>query len=123
MQRKTKQRQLIQEIIFQAKRPLGPDEIWQQAQQSLPRLGIATVYRTIKGLREEELIHAVKIPGQADRYERADLHHHHHFVCNQCDKVYEMEAESCQHLHHEVPKGFTVKRHEVILYGNCENCA
>jgi len=121
MERKTRQRDALQEAIREAGRPLTPQEILAAAQEHVPSLGIATVYRNIKSLVSEGWLRAVEMPGGADRYEVADLHHHHHFHCRKCDRVYDVEG--CPgDLEHLAPSGFRVDEHEIVLYGVCEIC-
>ena len=48
MERETRQRRAIRHVIEEAGRPLSPHEVLKGA-QVYPRLGIATVYRTLKG--------------------------------------------------------------------------
>ena len=64
MIRNTQQRDAISKVIETSPRPLNPKEICEEAQQRLPNLGIATVYRNIKSLLEEGKIVPVVIPGQ-----------------------------------------------------------
>ena len=121
MQRQTKQRDAISGVFEKAKRPLTTDEVLGRAQRKVPSLGIATVYRTLNTLVENAELALVEIPGQAPRYERADLQHHHHFYCTRCDKVFELEG--CPGpLTQLTPKGFTVERHDITLYGTCDTC-
>lgn len=122
MLRKTRQRSSIWEAIKQAGRPLTPQEVLDATQQKLPRLGIATVYRTINALMDEGEIRAVHIPGQAARYEPAHLDHHHHFYCRECARVYDV-AGCALRAAPGVPDGFTVESHEITLVGVCATCA
>ena len=122
MQRDTRQRRAIVKTVGEAGRPLGPQEILERAQRYVPRLGIATVYRTIRGLVESGTFRVVKLPGAADRYETAGKHHHHHFHCRDCDGVFELD--SCTDDFRELaPSGFKLDHHEVTLYGLCPSCA
>ena len=50
MIRKTQQREVIKKIIFGSRRALSVAEIHEEALKSLPAIGIATVYRTLKSL-------------------------------------------------------------------------
>lgn len=121
MERRTRQRDAIWEFIQMADRPLSPQELLDGAQRSIPRLGIATVYRSIKSLVQEGKLVPVPIPGEPDRYERAGLKHHHHFYCKRCGKVFEMDGCVLQD-DFLAPKGFAVEDHEVTLYGTCPRC-
>ena len=86
-------------------------------------MSIATVYRNIGSLVEEAWLVRVDIPGEPARYEVAGKQHHHHFCCNDCGKVYELEG-GCQQLPKpRLPRGFHVSGHEFFLYGTCAGCA
>jgi Fur family ferric uptake transcriptional regulator len=121
MQRRTQQRRAIREAIEAADRPLSPQEILDAAQEEVPGLGIATVYRNVKHMVEDGVLHTVELPGGPSRYEAAGKHHHHHFHCRRCDRVFEVEdcPGSLQGL---TPDGFLLESHEIILYGLCSGC-
>lgn len=121
MQRRTRQRDTIKAVLERANRPLDIREVLARARRRVPRLGIATVYRTINRLLGEGAIVPVEIPGRPVSYELANLGHHHHFYCTACKKVYEMEG--CQlGKHPAAPSGFKVESHEITLYGKCAAC-
>lgn len=121
MERQTRQRQAIEAAIRKAGRPLLPAEIVSLAQESTPSVNIATVYRGVKALTEAGVVRAVELPGEAIRYEAADLAHHHHFRCDDCERVFDIPG--CAHgLETEVPKGFEVRAHQVVLFGRCDQC-
>ena len=122
MERNTRQRCAIRDVIAQAERPLLPLEVLDAAQQQVPGMGIATVYRNLKALVDEGELRAVNLPGENPRYELADHHHHHHFQCRQCDRVFGVHA--CPgNLAELAPQGFTVEDHDLTLYGRCKDCA
>ncbi len=121
MQRRTQQRDAIREVFEKAGRPLGPEEVLDVAQGEVPGMGIATVYRTIKSLLESGFLTQVSVPGQPACYELAGMHHHHHFHCEECGRVYDFEG--CPgDVDRFTPAGFRLKRHELLLYGICEDC-
>lgn len=121
MERDTAQRRAIRYVFEASERPLGHREVLGAARSAVSTLGIATVYRTLKGLVDEGWLVPVDLPGEAPRYQRAGRKHHHHFVCDECDRVYEVDG--CPgNLRSVVPPGFRLDRHEVVLYGVCEEC-
>ena len=118
----TKQRKLIHEVIGAAEGPLSAAEVHERCQERLPRIGQATVYRNLRQLVDEGELTTVELPGDRQRFERADLGHHHHFQCRGCDQVFDLDG--CPGpLRELAPSGFTVERHEVVLYGLCSECA
>jgi Fur family ferric uptake transcriptional regulator len=122
MTRNTKQRAAIREVVEEAGRPLSADEILAGASGQVSGLGLATVYRSIKDLLDEEWLTAVELPGEPPRYERAGKAHHHHFHCCTCGKVFEIEGCPSE-VEKLVPPGFRVSRHEILLHGSCPVCA
>ncbi len=121
MERKTRQRDAILQSLRHADRPMSPAEIWRAAKKSVRDLGQATVYRTIKALVDDGALTPVDIPGEPARYELSGKDHHHHFHCTHCDRVFDMEGCVAK-ISRLAPPGYTVERHEVILYGRCPDC-
>ena len=122
MERKTSQRAAIKEAFHREARPLSPNEVLESAQADSPNLGIATVYRAIKSLVEEDFLAPVDLPGEPTRYELSGLDHHHHFHCTGCGKVFDVQG-CAKAVHSLAPEGFTLEKHEIVLYGKCPECA
>ena len=120
--RDTAQRRAIRASLEAAGRPLGALEVLQAAKAGVPGLGIATVYRTLKGLVAGGEVTAVELPGEAPRYEFAGKEHHHHFLCASCDKVYELGG-CLGGLKGLLPRGFKLGSHELLLHGTCASCS
>jgi Fur family ferric uptake transcriptional regulator len=119
--RTTRQRSAIEAAFEDAKRPLGPNEVLEIAQKEVPNLGIATVYRALHDLVQEGFLKVVDLPGQTSRYEKGGLRHHHHFHCEQCDKVFDLDGCFLRH-DLELPDGFEMKQHDITIKGNCPDC-
>jgi Fur family transcriptional regulator, ferric uptake regulator len=122
MERETRQRTAIREALSLAARPLSPQEILGQAQSQVPALSLATVYRNIKAMLDDNEIGTVNLPGDSPRYELSHHHHHHHFQCTRCECVFDI-PECPGDMRGLAPKGFRVERHELTLYGQCKSCA
>lgn len=101
---------------------MRPDEVLGAARTRVRGLGIATVYRNLKLLADAGWLSPVDLPGEATRYEVAGKPHHHHFLCRQCHRAYELE--DCPGKHPaRAPAGFRIEAHEIVLYGLCHTCA
>ncbi len=120
-QRHTAQKLAISQAITGSKRPLTAHEVLEAARSDVPSLGIATVYRQLKRLVDEEAITSVELPGEPARYESSHHGHHHHFCCHTCGRVFDVDGCHAQ-IDTGVPPGFVVERHGVFLYGVCANC-
>ncbi len=122
-QRQTKQRALVFKAIAESKGPLTIDEIHTRVLESLPRTGIATIYRSVKLLLEAEWIRSVTLPTGETRYESAALGHHHHFQCKRCNRV--LDVDHCPlrlSKGTELPGGYILHEHEITMYGVCPDC-
>jgi len=120
--RKTFQRECIRQSIEMAQRPLSINEIYGVAKKEAPKLGIATVYRSIRALEEEGLVNRVDLPGRESRWELERNKHHHHFLCLNCDRLFEVEG--CPgNLKHLLPKGYVLESHDILLSGQCKECS
>jgi Fur family transcriptional regulator, ferric uptake regulator len=120
-QRNTRQRAAIREAFERAERPLSPQQVLEAAQAEVEGLGIATVYRNIKGLLEEGWLCAVELPGGTTVYERSGKAHHHHFHCDRCSRVFELTG-CIPMINRLAGRRFSVSRHELVLYGLCAEC-
>jgi Fur family transcriptional regulator, ferric uptake regulator len=122
-QRQTQQRDAILGVITGAAGPLTVNEILERAQEHVPGLGIATVYRTVKLLLEGGRVQTVILPSGETRYEPSGLGHHHHFHCRSCDEVFDLESCPVQVPTGAFEGGFIIDEHELTLYGTCPSCA
>jgi Fur family ferric uptake transcriptional regulator len=117
----TRQRRAIRAVLERAGRPLAAKEVLAAARVEVPRLGLATVYRTLRGLTDEGTLAPVRLPGEAPRFEVKRRAHHHHFMCRACGGVFEVEG-CVGDPARLTPRGFALDAHEIILYGACAAC-
>jgi Fur family transcriptional regulator, ferric uptake regulator len=91
----------------------------------LPKVGRASVYRTLEQLEKLELVYRVDVGGESAAYERNDPgEHHHHMVCVRCGRLVPFEDPSLERAIHRVGEGaeFEVTSHDVLLRGLCPRC-
>jgi len=117
----TTKQQLVLKAFHHAKRPITPQEAWEEARRELSTLGLATVYRAVQRLLADGLLRHVEIAEAPQLYESTEKPHHHHFYCSKCGQVFEIKACPPK-LDALVPPGFTMSDHSITLYGRCANC-
>lgn len=120
-ERQTRQLMAVRQVIEDQARPLSPGEVYSYAKETIPSIGVASVYRILNHFTEEGWIVSHEIPGGGTRFERADLPHHHHFHCNQCDKVFDVKG-CVGNLSKLLPNGFSLEEHNITLRGRCSSC-
>jgi Fur family ferric uptake transcriptional regulator len=117
MIRKTEQGQVVSDVIEKAGRPLTPLEVHQLASQKIPRLGIATTYRHLRKLTEDQQVVGVDYPGQPPRYEWADGKDKVHFSCRSCDKLFALEDTSADIPPAQAPKALKFRASRLCFTG------
>jgi Fur family ferric uptake transcriptional regulator len=118
--RQTRQRSALRSAFETAARPLSPQEALDFARKICGPMGLATVYRNIRALLDEGWLTPVELPGGV-RYERSGKAHHHHFQCENCSRVFEVEG-CVPAMETLAGPQFSVRRHELVLYGLCGGC-
>lgn len=115
--RDTRQRAAIKKAFESCKRPLGPKEVLEIAGQFVPNLGIATVYRNIKSMVDQNELMVFDLPGQAPCYYLPVDKHAPLFVDEKTGKVYFIDDSQLKIEMPESMDEFKIKRYEVFFYG------
>lgn len=121
----TTQRNTIVEVFLKTKDHIDIDSLYKKVKLKNSRIGYATVYRTMKLLKDSGIAaerhfgtrHAVYEPHLPD-------HHHDHLICETCDKIVEFENETIENLQEVIARKYKFKltSHKHELYGICLDC-
>jgi len=111
-------------VLQRSRNPVSAQEIM----GSLPYdIDQATVYRTVKSLKQKGIIRQIDLRQNHAHYEFADMAEHHHLVCVECGRI-----EDVQHCKVEDWEGTVLKhskqfaeirQHALEFYGICKTCA
>lgn len=118
----TRQRDVIAERFFATDGHTSIEELLALAREDAPKVGYATVYRTLKLLTECGLAAERRFGEGHTTYETAgDAEHHDHLICIECNHVLEFHNEEIEKEQERVARsfGFNVIRHRHELYGLC----
>jgi Fur family ferric uptake transcriptional regulator len=100
------------------------DELWQEIRELDPRLGRATVYRSVEKLVTMGLLDRVEFADGTHHYRVCGENHHHHLTCTQCHRVVEVDAclpvDQLKAIGHIT--NFDIEGHSITLFGRCESC-
>ena len=123
--RSTEQRRLIIDTLFTAREHVTIDRLLEQVRATDPKVGYATVYRTLKLLTESGVAQEHHFGDGHTRYELADSEaHHDHLICVECGSITEFEEPKIEALQEEIAEryGFTLRNHKHEMYGVCPSC-
>lgn len=123
--RLTGQRRAIADVFFRAAGHHSAEEIARLVRENHPGIGPATVYRTLRLLKDAGLAAGMSAGDGLARYESPFLRtHHDHLVCRRCGRIVEFENDQIEALQQRVAErhGFVVTDHRLELYGICGAC-
>lgn len=121
----TAQRRMILETMFQSDEHFSAEELFNKLRNMDPTIGQATVYRTLRLLRDCGMIRELRFGNDVVRYEsKRDSKHHDHLICENCGKTIEFMDESIEKLQRKLASkmDFTLTSHRMYLYGLCKEC-
>jgi Fur family transcriptional regulator, ferric uptake regulator len=123
--RSTSQRRLVSDTFFRATGHHSIDDVLAMVRAKDPKVGYATVYRTMKLLVECGLANERQFGETVTRFEIAlHDHHHDHLICVDCKRIVEFEDDDIEEHQDALAKryGFTLLSHKHELYGVCADC-
>ena len=123
--RSTAQRRLVSDVFFKSVGHLSIEDMLEKVRAIDQGVGYATVYRTLKLLKDSGLAFERHFGDGVSRYEVADEgEHHDHLICQVCGKIVEFEDDEIERLQVALAQrlGFELRRHKHELYGVCSDC-
>lgn len=119
----SKPRSDILDVFLSSEGHLSAQELYDQVKLKNPRVGFATVYRTLKLLEESGLARSLDYGDGTQRYE-PDRFQHHHIICTACNRTIEFLSPELEALLQDVQKShdYLPQRHAVRILSMCEDC-
>ena len=120
----TSQRQLILDTILQSTGPLDAKQLYTIVSQKDQSISLATVYRTLKLLKEKRIIDEHRFGKKCYCYQLKQSFEHQHIICKGCGKVVEFETPLIAEIINSIKKekGFNIERVELCIQGTCSEC-
>jgi Fur family ferric uptake transcriptional regulator/Fur family peroxide stress response transcriptional regulator len=120
----TKQRRAVLQVIREADDHLTANQVFEFARQRLPGISFATVYNSLRYLKNEGLIGEIRFGAGCTRYDRK-LNRHDHAICNKCGKLVDLELSIPAGLLKRAAKHskFEAESIELTLRGLCPECS
>ena len=122
-QKLTPQRDAVLQVILAREDHPTANEIFEAARQRLPTISYATVYNSLRYLKEAGLVHEIKFGDSASRYDR-ETDRHDHAICNSCGKLVDFDLPQIAELMQAAARKSRFKPESVhlTLRGLCVDC-
>ena len=119
----TPQRQVVLQVVRGTGAHLTAAEIYDAARRLLPSISYATVYNSLRFLRDEGLISEITFGNSASRYDR-ETGRHDHAVCTECGRLTDFDLDETSALLKLAARRSKFKPQSVhlTLYGLCPDC-
>jgi len=119
----TPQRRAVLRVVAGSGEHLTAGEIFEAARRELPSISFATVYNSLKYLREAGLVREINFGKGSSRYDR-ETARHDHAVCSRCGKLVDFDlAETPQLIRAAARRSrFKPESIHLTLVGLCPDC-
>ncbi|TKJ36221.1 MAG: transcriptional repressor [Planctomycetes bacterium B3_Pla] len=121
----SKQREQILDIFLKTEQHPTINDLHDLVKKRDPKIGLATVYRTMEVICNAGLARKVDFGGSTKRYEHKHKHQHHdHLVCLKCGRIIEVMSPGIEKLQERLAKKhkFSAVRHRMEIFGICRSC-
>ena len=120
----TKQREAVLRVIRDSDSHLTANDVFLAAKAILPSISFATVYNSLRFLKEAGHIAEITFGNGASRFDRM-THRHDHAICTKCGTLVDIELEIPAELVERAERecSFKTDSIEFTLRGRCPDCA
>ncbi|MDQ6788780.1 MAG: transcriptional repressor [Acidobacteriota bacterium] len=119
----TRQREVVLQVVLEAEQHPTANEVFDRAKTLLPGISFATVYNSLRYLKEAGHISEISFGNGAARFDRLTSRHDH-AICSNCGKLVDMEIELPKEILKMAAKfsKFKPESIELTLRGLCPEC-
>lgn len=119
----TKQREVVLRVIRDAMEHLTANEVFERSKGLLPSISFATVYNSLRFLKDAGHIAEISFGNGAARFDRITSRHDH-ALCTACGKLVDIEMEHPGELVAKAAaySNFKPESLEFTLRGLCPEC-
>jgi Fur family ferric uptake transcriptional regulator len=123
--KQTKLRSFLLDFFTATKKPFSAVELQITAQKKIGAIHKTTIYRELQFLIEQKIIVEIYFSDGLTRYELANLPHHHHLVCNNCQKIEDVLVDKeFKNIEKKISRQnlFKIQSHSLEFFGLCRLC-
>ena len=119
----TPQRRAVLQVVRENDKHLTASEIFEAARKLLPTLSYATVYNSLRYLKDAGMVREISFGNAASRYDR-ETDRHDHAICTSCGKLVDFDLSETVELMRAAARRTRFKPESVhlTLRGLCPDC-
>jgi Fur family transcriptional regulator, peroxide stress response regulator len=119
----TKQRSVVLEVVRSSAEHLTANEVYDGARLLMPTISFATVYNSLRFLKDSGLILEITFGNGASRFDRVTSRHDH-AICSRCGKLVDFELPEIVELTRRAARRSQFKPESIhlTLVGLCPAC-
>jgi len=119
----TRQRRIVLEVVQARDHHPTAAEVFDAARKKMPGISFATVYNSLRYLKESGLVREIAFGNGASRYDR-ETDRHDHALCSACGKLVDFDLPGTVALTRSAARASKFKAESVhlTLVGLCPKC-
>ena len=119
----TRQRKVVLEAVQTSGGHPTAAEVFEAARRLLPKISYATVYNSLRYLKEAGLVHEITFGNSASRYDR-EIERHDHAICKECGELVDFNLPEAPELMLTAAEHSRFKPESIhlTLVGLCPRC-
>ena len=121
--RNTIQKDLVRNAVYEMKRHVTANEVYEFIKESYPAIGKGTVYRNLDILVEEGALRKVEVSEGPNRFDFT-LKNHYHVRCVKCGEVSDVDMDEIPDLMKKIhdTHGIEFLDYDISFKGICQKC-
>ena len=121
--RNTIQKDLVRNTVYEMRRHVTANEVYEFIKETYPTIGKGTVYRNLDILVEEGALRKVEVPDGPNRFDFT-LKNHYHVRCVKCGEVSDVDMDEILGLLEKIhdTHGTDFLGYDILFKGICPKC-
>jgi Fur family transcriptional regulator, peroxide stress response regulator len=120
----TPQRAAILKILTESRDHPSVEQVYENVKRTFPMTSLATVYKAVTLLKEENEILELGFAGGSSRYDGNKPYPHPHLICVKCQRIIDPDIGLFSNLPQELADkyGYQIVNQRVDFFGVCPQC-
>lgn len=120
----TRQRRLVLDLVRTEDEHPTAAEVFEQASRAMPGISFATVYNSLRYLKDAGIIREIASFGKSPSRYDSETYRHDHAVCSECGRLVDFDLPGTVELMRSAARASRFKAESVhlTLVGLCPKC-